>query len=286
MKAKPSPRFERNGSKFELFMAPREDGLGNLMYKVTDPDATYLLKLYRRRWDRLQSLVEPWFARYLHRRTSGGPHARFESERDNINLWAHEGFDVCRLFDRPLPAGLEGPGLWMEYCPGRSLTSVLQDGSVSWDEKVEQLSAMAGEMSRRHARAVATGERRLLQKHGTADHILLFKDRRITIDLEGAFLPGYRMEEALVRELSGYLRSLRVLGERLDDGIDAFIAAYPERDLLRGAVSWGLHGTSLSRRLTRFQDQRRRGAHSKTRLLARLKDRLVPTRRGEDRLSR
>ena len=274
MSVKFARQFEWQNSRFELFMAPRENGLGNMMYKVTGPEGTYLLKLYRRRWNRLQNLVEPLYARYMHRRTSGRAQARFESERDNIATWAREGFDVCRLFDRPLPRGIQGPALWMEYCPGRKLTAVLKDPSVAWNEKVEHLSALASEMSRRHQRAVTTGNRRLLQKHGTADHILLFEDRRITIDLEGAFLPSYRMEEALVRELSGYLRSFRVLGNRLDDGIDTFIAAYAERDLLRQTVHWGLHGTSLARRLTRFQDQMRRGASSKTNLLARLHARL------------
>lgn len=265
-----APLFEWQGSRFELYMAPRANGLGNAMYKVTGPEGTCLLKLYRRRWNRLQSLSESLYARYVHRRTSGRPQARFESERDNIAAWAREGFDVCRLFDRPLPDGVQGPALFMEYCPGRPLTEVLRDTSVAWHNKVDHISALASEMSRRHQRAVATGNRRLLQKHGTTDHILLFEDRRITIDLEGAFLPSYRMEEALVRELSGYLRSFRVLGDRLDDGMDIFITAYADRKLLHHVVHWGLHGTSLFRRLSRLQDRRRRGASSKTNLLARL----------------
>jgi hypothetical protein len=262
-------------SEIEPVAAPRPCGLGNLSYRVSGPAGTYLLKLYRRRWGRLQELIEPWYSRYVLRRTSGTAEHRFRSERDNLAVWRREGFDVCRSFDLPLPRGIDPPALWLEYVPGRLLLDALADPDMAWGEKAEYLAALSRELGRRHARALATGERRLLQKHGTASHVMLYGSRLITFDLEGAYLPGHALDAALVRELAGYLRSfLHALRDRVDDGIEAFAAAYPEPALLRDALDHRLLGRSVLRRLARYRDRRRRGEGSKFGLLARLRLRL------------
>ncbi len=259
----------------ELVMGQDAEGRGNIMYKVVEDEATYLLKLYRSRWHPLQERLEQRFAHYVHRRSPGSAAGRFQSERDNLAIWTAAGFDVCRVFDRALPEGIEPPGLWLEYCPGPTLSEFFADATVDPAEKKRELLRLVHSLSRRHAKAFATGERRLLQKHGTCNHVLLFDGRQVTIDLEGAFLPNYRMLEALARETSGYLRSFRRgFGEQIDTAIDLFAAEYQEQDLLKQIVDWGLHGGSLYRRLTRMQDRSKRGAEGKTALLSRLGDRL------------
>ncbi|MHC5065947.1 MAG: hypothetical protein ACYTG5_18455 [Planctomycetota bacterium] len=259
----------------ELVMGQDAKGRGNIMYKVVEGDATYLLKLYRSRWNPLQEHFEKYFARYAHRRTSGSAIGRYESERDNLQVWTEAGFDVCRVFDKPLPEGVEPPGLWLEYCPGPTLSEFFVDPDVDEAQKTSELTRMVRGISKRHALAMATGERRLLQKHPTCNHLLLHEGRQVTIDLEGAYLPNYRMLEALTREVSGYLRSFRRgFTERIDQAIDVFAAEYTEKELLKQIVDWGVHGASIYRRLTRLQDRSKRGAEGKTALLARLRDRL------------
>lgn len=254
---------------------PRADGLGNLSYVCTGPAGTYLLKLYRTRRGRFLDYIEPTYSKYVLRRTSGTPAGRYESERDNLAVWTREGFDVCRVFELPLPEGIEPPALWLEYVPGRLLDDVLRDPELEWDQKTGDLTVLATELGRRHARAFETGERRLLQKHGGGCHVMLFEGRQITIDLEGAYLPGHRLEAALTRELSGYLRSFfGAFGDRFGESLEVFLAAYPEPDILRATLDWRLRGQGLVGSLTRYRDRRRRGAGSKFGLLSQLGARL------------
>lgn len=254
-----------------ILQEPGSDGLGNIIRKYEGPQGTWILKQYRRRWSRWQEFTESIVARWVLGVTGGSSRSRYEAEKRSLEVWSAEGFDVLRRIDAPLPDEIIGSALWLEYCPGRTLTKILIDESVPWSEKCALLERLGGELCRRHGRARALDEPLLVQKHGTTNHVLLFEDRMITIDLEGAYRPGFPLREALTREFSGYLRALaQRLPDRVDDAFRCLIASYEDRDRLRELAEWGVHGKSHYRYFTRRQDRKRRAVHSKTDVLRRL----------------
>ncbi len=254
-----------------ILQEPSADGLGNIIRKCEGPQGTWILKQYRRRWSRLQELTEAIVARWVLGVTGGSARARYEAEKRSLELWSSEGFDVLRRIDAPIPDEITDPALWLEYCPGRTLTKVLIDESVPWGDKCALLERLGGELCRRHRRARELDEPVLVQKHGTTNHVFLFEDRMITIDLEGAYRPGFSLREALTRELSGYLRALaQRVPDRVDDAFRCLIANYEDRDRLREIARWGVHGKSHYRFFTRRRDRKRRAVHGKTEVLRRL----------------
>ncbi len=254
-----------------LLQGPGPDGLGNLIYRRGEGESARVLKLYRRRWPRWQEWTEAAVSRLFLGTTARTARARYETERRCLDLWAREGFDVFRRFDDPLPLGSDPPGLWLEYCPGKLLLDLLRDAAAPWGEKLGLIGRMGEAMGRRHERAEALGEPLLVQKHGTTEHILLYRGRMITVDLEGSFRSGFPILEALAQELSGYLRSVAKNSGGLDhEALERFAAGYPSKDLLRRIAAWAVHGRGLHRRITRFQDRRRRSEHGKTEVLARV----------------
>lgn len=255
---------------------PRADGRGNTILRFEEGKDVFALKLYRRRWPLWQEYTAGLISRMFHGKTGRSAGTRFKTERKNLEIWSLHGFDVFQHFDKPLPEGIDPPGLWLEYCPGRILSELLRDGNTPWEEKRQLLYRLGETVGRRHLRAMKLSEPLLVQEHPTTDHILLYKDRMITFDLEGAFLPGFPLREALAQELSGYLRSIaRNTGERLDEAIQSLAEGYPSKDLLRKTAEWGVSGGTVLRRLKRLQDRRRRPLLGKTEMLRRLLGLLV-----------
>lgn len=254
-----------------LFDGADSKGFGNLIYKSRSGDSEELLKLYRPRWRPLQELSQPLVARLLGTVTARDANSRHETERACLTLWAREGFDVPRLIDKPLPTGFEPPGLWMEYCPGTTLSDLFWDQSVPWEQKEGYVKRLAKELGRRHQRAVELSEPLLLQKHGNLVHIMLTQDRLVTFDLEGSFRPSANVIEAIAQELSGYLRSIANRSEGyIDEAFRAFVDAYPDKPLLKEVTHWAVYGKSLHRFVTRWSDKRRRSKNSKTEVMARV----------------
>lgn len=257
--------------EISFLQEPGADGLGNVIRKCEGPQGTWILKQYRRRWPRLQEFTEAIVARWVLGLTGGSARARHAAEKRSLELWSAEGFDVLRRIDAPIPAEIRDPAIWLEYCPGRTLAEILIDEGVPWSEKTALLGRLGGELRRRHRRALELEEPMLIQKHGTLQHVLLFEQRMITIDLEGAYRPGFPMREALTRELSGYLRSLaKSAPGQVDEAFRCLIEAYGDRDRLREIADWGVHGKSHYRFFTRRQDRKRRAEHGKTEVLRRL----------------
>jgi len=254
-----------------VLQGPGADGKGNLLLKVGKGEETLILKLYRRRWPLWKEFIEPFTARIFLKKMGANVKIRFETERKNLAVWTREGFDVLRYFDYPLPQGIDPPGLWLEYCPGRLLSDVLRDNEVPWNEKKRLLTRLGAELGRRHLRFMELSEPSLVQVHATVGHILLYGDRMITFDLEQGFLPDIPPLEALAHELSGYLRSIaKNTGERFDDALLSFAEGCPSRDLLWETAEWGVHGKGLYRRIKRYKDRRKRPVHGKTQVLHRL----------------
>ena len=105
-------------------------GRGNLLFLFGESGDARVLKLYRRRRSWRAQLTSGWSHRLLERKRGVTPRARFETERLTLDLWEKHGFDVFRQCDLPLPPDIAPPGLWLEYCPGRTLRSVLCDEEV------------------------------------------------------------------------------------------------------------------------------------------------------------
>lgn len=247
------------------------DGKGNLLLKVDKGDETFILKLYRRRWPLWKEHIEPVTAKIFQKKMGTNVRIRFQTERENLAMWTREGFDVPQNFDYPIPEGIDPPALWLEYCPGRLLSEVLRDNRLPWNEKEQVLTRFGAELGRRHLRFMEISEPSLVQIHATVGHILLYKNRMITFDLEQRFLPALPPLEALAHELSGYLRSIaKNTGVRFNDAMHCLIKGYPSIDLLRKTAEHGAYGRGLYRRIKRFKDRRKRPVNGKTEVLLRL----------------
>jgi hypothetical protein len=256
---------------FSILQGPGPDGRGNIVLKFEDAAGCRVLKLYRRRWTALQEWGESLVARTFLRKTPASAWGRYRTESGSLKLWRREGFDVFRILDLPLPSGIQAPALWLEYCPGRTLTDLYRDPGAGWQEILQVLQRLGREQGRRHQRAMELDEPLLIQKHGTSDHAWICGERLITMDLEGSFLPGFPILEGLSQELSGYLRSIaKDSGERHEEAFQVYIDGYPSKTLLKEIAQWAVSGRSLYRRLTRRQDQKRRPTHGKTEVLARV----------------
>jgi hypothetical protein len=243
-------------------------GRGNLLIRVPTEQGDRVLKLYRRRRSVFNQALSSFSNALIEGKRSPGPRSRCETERQCLDLWARYGFDVFRRIDEPLPDGVELPGLWIEYCSGRTLKSLLLDAKLEWPVKRAAIRRLAGMLGRRHRKALDLDEILLVQEHSGAKHVFLSGDRMITFDLEGAFQPGFPLREALTQDLAGYLRSiLRCASDRVEDALEAFVEGYRDPELLRELAHWGVHGRNLFRVLKRVLDRRRRPSFAKTDVL-------------------
>jgi hypothetical protein len=256
-------------------------GRSNLMMRVPTEEGDLVLKLYRRRRSVFNQALANFSAAVIEGRRSPAPQSRSKTEHLCLDLWARYGFDVFRRIDRPLPDGVEPPGLWLEYCSGRTLKDLLLDAKLEWPVKQAEIRRLAGMLRHRHRKALDLDEILLVQEHPGAKHVFLSGDRMITFDLEGAFQSRFPLREALTQDLAGYLRSiLRLAFEHLEDALEGFVEGYQDRELLWELAHWGVHGRTLSRVLKRVDDRRRRGSFAKTDVLQMLLEHLASARPG------
>ncbi len=257
---------------FEIFESPGPDGKGNYVFKVLFPDEDpRILKLYRSRWSPWQEFTENLLAKTVLRRTAGKTSDRFESEKYNLTRWREEGFQVPKIIEAPFPEGIQQPALWMEFCEGPHLLSYFQNKEISWDDKFSRLHHLGQDLGARYKRAAELDEVRLIHKHGTLEHILVEPERLVTIDLEGSYLRGFKLLEAMTRELSGFLRSIAKNSEdKVDTAFNSLIDGFQGKDLLIEISDWAIHGNSITRRLSRKSDRKKRAQLGKTQMMERL----------------
>lgn len=231
-------------------------GGGNQLFLVEEGGAPALLKVYRRRGtlltEALQRVSQPFEGR-----RGVTAEERCALERETLALWRAHGLDVPRELDRPIPEGFDArTACWMEYCPGRVLSSVLRDGRVAIEDKialVERLAAIAG---RRHALAFEHGDVRFLVENASVKHVLVSDGRLVHFDLENAFGSRSDLVDALARELSTTLRSLRVHGmHHFELLATRFARAHPDPDLLRRAARHGAFSPDPRQRMRRWLDR-------------------------------
>ena len=104
-------------------------------------------------------------------------------------------------------------------------------------------------------------------------HVMVYRDRLIRFDFENGFLPNFQILEALTQELASCLKSIvRYAGHHAEEQLfGAFATAYPDPDLLREILDWGVCHRGVYRRIRRWYDRRRRSSQSKTESLRRLR---------------
>jgi tRNA A-37 threonylcarbamoyl transferase component Bud32 len=212
-------------------------------------------------------------SRLLEKKRSAGAAARCATEKELLSLWRNEGFAVPQWMDDPLPAGVSPPALWMEYCPGPTLDAVVRDESVPLARKRKLLQQAGHLFAQRQRRAMERNDPRLIQEHATTKHLIVQAQRLVTFDLENTFAPGVSLPEAMAQELAGLLRPLlRRAGPEAGAFLAAFVEGYGDPERLRLIAQHAVHGRGLSRRLKRWQDQRRRTEWPKTEVLRRMLD--------------
>jgi tRNA A-37 threonylcarbamoyl transferase component Bud32 len=244
----------------------RQPGLGNrlLLYEIEGRPA--LLKLYRRRRAAWREPPKRFSYRFVEGKRGVTASERRHVECASLRLWREQGFDVPALLDHPYPAGVAAEtALWMEYCPGPLLSSVLADGERPLEERGESAARFGAELARRQQRALDLEEPGLVMSHATAKHVLVHGDRHVCFDLETGYTRARPLLDALADELAGNLRSvLRAAAASRDALGEAFVRGYGDTgaEQLRTLALRGLRRRGLRARIQRTSDARRRGSLS------------------------
>jgi hypothetical protein len=242
----------------EVLEATGKGNTSNVTLLVRDGSDRFVLKIYRHRRSRLREALRSVSHRFLEQKRGASARARCETERVGLALWHREGFDVVRALNRPIPAWVRHPALWLEYCPFPTVQDLVRNPSELLEAKQRLVRRFAAALARRHARAVELREPLLLHEHGTLNHFFVSGDRIIAFDLENGFRASMPVLEAVSQELSSLARALiRDAGADADSLLAALAAGYADRELLRRALEHALSGPGLARRLRRWHQPRR-----------------------------
>ena len=255
----------------EVLQAGGRGGTGNFLYLFRDETPPLLLKVYRYRRSRLREFLKNFSERALEGKRGATAAIRCATEKLCLDLWAREGFDVIQRVERPLPAGVTAPALWLTYYDAANLSDVLADPGRGLETKLLLCEQLGASLSRRHTRAVELQEPLLIHEHGNVKHFLVFKNRLIAFDLEHGFKPGFPLVEAITRELAGVVHSLaRTAPAVADRFLSAFVAGYTNKNLLKQAIQQSCCGGGLAGKIRRWRERSRDLNHGKTRAMERL----------------
>lgn len=240
----------------QLDASGRGTGL-NAVWRIMRGDEPAILKTYSRRRSAVQTALTNVGNR-ISGRTSYTAAGRRETEHENLALWAAEGFDVPAI--RSVPSGLQMPlpHLCMEFVEGPTMSCFLGDASVPEAMRDAALARFARGWAVRHERAERSGDARLLQEHGSFDHILVAGDRLVTFDLEASYRRGSRIGACIAGEVCGYVRSLF---RRLDPAeakrcLRVLVRAYPDPDRLAAVYRELFASPSPAARVINWIDRR------------------------------
>ena len=211
----------------------RGSGL-NAVYRIQRPDGPAILKTFSNRRNHWESF---WthLGNGLSGRTGYTARDRHRTEAANLALWRAAGLDVPRLLPDPPGLRLDLPHLCMEFVDGKLLSAHLADEHVPLPERDATFVRFLECWAARHALAAERRDSRLIQEHGSFEHVLRSGARLVTFDLEVSFWRGRPVPAARVDEICGYFRSLfRLLPEPLARHyFDLAVARYPRREFLR-----------------------------------------------------
>lgn len=236
----------------------RGSGL-NAVYLIQRPDGPAILKTYsnrRNHWESFWTNLGNWFGG----RTGYTARDRHRTESASLALWRAAGLDVPRLLPDPPGLRLDLPHLCMEFVDGELLSAHLADEHVPLPERDATFVRFLESWAARQALAAERRDARLIQEHGSFEHVLRAGDRLVTFDLEVAFRRRRPVPAARVAEICGYLRSLfRLLPEPVARHFfDLAVARHPRREFLQEVPRLLLRNPAPVARLLHAFDRRRR----------------------------
>ena len=155
----------------------------------------------------------------------------------------------------------------MEWISGPTIAALLLDKDTPLDHKKNIIARYAGIWAKRHARALALSEPRLLQENPTLSHVFVSNGRLVHFDFEIVFTRKKDLERLVRREIVGVLHSLAKTSE--DDFrplLDTLLDNYPDlthfRQTARELLDYGtvpmLGWTAGLHRLTRKRKRYRK----------------------------
>lgn len=255
----------------EIIQAGGRGGTGNYIFLFRNETPPLLLKIYRYRRSRLGEFLKHFSERCLEGKRGATANTRYAVEKLNLDLWAHEGFDVVQRVERPAPTAVTDPALWITYYEARNLGEMLADPNLGVESKLPLCEKLGTSLSQRHTRAIELQEPLLIHEHGNVKHFLVVGNRLIAFDLEHAYKPGFPMIEAITRELSGVAQSMaRTDLAASDQFLSAFIVGYTNKRLLKQAIQHGANGGGVVGKIRRWRERRRDSYYGKARVMERL----------------
>lgn len=255
----------------EILQAGGRGGTGNILYVFRNEKPPVVLKVYRTRRSRLNEFLKNFSERSLEGKRGATTAIRQATEKLSIDLWSREGFDVVQRVERPVPAGITLPALWLVYCTEPVLWDVLSSRQRGLATKLPLVEALGGTLSRRHTRALELNEPLLVHEHGHIKHFFVQGERLIAFDLEHGYRPGYPVIKAVARELSGIAYSLvRADEAAADQFLRSFTNGYANKALLNQAIAEVTRGGGLIGKLRRGNELQRVSVATKTRVMERL----------------
>jgi len=252
----------------EILQAGGRGGTGNVLFLFRNEQPPLVLKVYRTRRSRLNEFLKDFSEQHLEGKRGATAAVRQATEKLSIELWSREGFDVVPRVERPVPAGITLPALWLVYCTGPVLWDVLADHQQAVETKLPLIESLGRVLSQRHSRAVRLNEPLLVHEHGHVKHFFIQGERLIAFDLEHGFKPGYPVLKAVARELAGIAYSLaRADGQAAEEYLRAFAAGYANRKLMKQAIGEVTRGGGLIGRFRRCGERKREVTFTKTRAM-------------------
>lgn len=207
----------------------RGGGAKHGIYLVETSAKRWVIKYYHHKRGQLQRLFSK-LENYLSGRSGVSPQRRFRNEKQSLQIWRDNGFEVFRQCDEFPSISIDAPHLVFEYVAGRTLKDYFLDREIPKADKLLAFKRFLPEWGRRHFLAYKTKNRQLIQEHATFQHVYMSAEdqRFIFYDFEVVYTQRYSLPGLIGREIAGYIRSLPP--EDLDDYLHILIReyAYPQ----------------------------------------------------------
>jgi len=190
-----------------------------------------VLKCYGLKVTRLSAVLRQHGVRLLIGKSAYTAKRRCKTEREVLALWRREGFDVPELLAPAFLSKISQPCLAMAWIPGQTLAAVFRGNETPLERKQELLARFAQEMYKRHERALALREPRLMYEHPTFTHIIASGDRLVHYDFEITFTHKNNIDRLIRHEIAGFFSSLpRSNSEHFPELLNVLVSAYPGRE--------------------------------------------------------
>jgi hypothetical protein len=217
----------------ELISSSKDGDGKHMLLKVVHNGCPLALKCYGLKRGRASSLLRHWLAPYGLGKSRFGVLERLKTEREVLQLWRMQGFDVPALLVPDFMKDIRQPCTSMEWIPGRTLDAVLRCEETPFNLKRDVVAGFFEMMGRRHERALALREVRLLCEHPTCKHIIISDGHMAYIDFEVVYTPKKDLERVLRHEIAGFLYSIAKASKaQFPELLQVVFSSYPDSSRL------------------------------------------------------